>query len=795
MVSRISRKTLFLSIITLGLTLAIAGVSFAKELTKEELGAIVVIILGGTDYETDSDGDGIPDIEDAFPNNPKENKDSDRDGVGDNSDVFPFDPSKSNAVVVNFSSGNVSSIVLNTDAASLGSNNARFGRAENKEGEGENNNIIAYDENGNEVDNAVETSDILFVAESVLSPDGESLYLLTSPHLQRALNTPPEVCSLYRVKLATEAVDCLVNDAGDVRPKVLNEYAVFSGARKGIDFRADGAAVLFGLNSDRNLPDGISGGTQNGYSWLLSLNGKLTGIEPSENFFIWDALWLDDKYIALYEHRYFELDGLDGNERQIRLIEAETLQDAPDSPVGFDFSASFARSPVGLMLAGSVILKSDLTLSERDGEQKLIEDMNGNFFGRSNGYLRQISANGLSYTGVQLEDREPGAYGANWFKQSGTGTDIKYSQVSSDENFLAYSKGFLPRTPIISVEGQLWESANPLEIAYAGGAVSINFGNSADNEFWSVVVSSTVSEDITVSYQVSLSESLTESRSLVIPASAINTWLASDEKPRCINSNVDSCLNWVTPEPHEEGFCLHKYGTDPSLDSCIQFNQSDNTQLSYKVLRVDMESLRQTRFDDAEVYPGGTENAFPGVQTLALIDGRLQAYFKDTRDHQYYVAVADADSFWTIGDSALLFAPAQNASGDNVIITEATSLTPLPPLPLSGVSVTAKQDGDAILVSIELPFITETQGYEFNVFADTPAATVSPLNGNNELAPTAGPTITAANILTVEYSSADFVSGEVYIAELPEHFMVNGSIRRRTPATQLLFNAPVIPEG
>ncbi|MCG2826414.1 MAG: hypothetical protein L6265_07480, partial [Thermoplasmatales archaeon] len=43
---------------------------------------------GGT---TDSDGDGHPDSEDAFPNDASEWKDSDGDGVGDNSDAFPND--------------------------------------------------------------------------------------------------------------------------------------------------------------------------------------------------------------------------------------------------------------------------------------------------------------------------------------------------------------------------------------------------------------------------------------------------------------------------------------------------------------------------------------------------------------------------------------------------------------------------------------------------------------------------------------------------------------------------------
>ena len=39
----------------------------------------------------DSDGDGVPDASDAFPNDANETADSDGDGVGDNGDVFPND--------------------------------------------------------------------------------------------------------------------------------------------------------------------------------------------------------------------------------------------------------------------------------------------------------------------------------------------------------------------------------------------------------------------------------------------------------------------------------------------------------------------------------------------------------------------------------------------------------------------------------------------------------------------------------------------------------------------------------
>lgn len=40
----------------------------------------------------DTDGDGVPDEQDAFPKDPKEWKDTDGDGVGDNADDYPEDP-------------------------------------------------------------------------------------------------------------------------------------------------------------------------------------------------------------------------------------------------------------------------------------------------------------------------------------------------------------------------------------------------------------------------------------------------------------------------------------------------------------------------------------------------------------------------------------------------------------------------------------------------------------------------------------------------------------------------------
>ena len=50
-----------------------------------------------TDPNADDDGDGVPNDQDEFPDNPNETTDTDGDGVGDNGDAFPNDPNKQTA--------------------------------------------------------------------------------------------------------------------------------------------------------------------------------------------------------------------------------------------------------------------------------------------------------------------------------------------------------------------------------------------------------------------------------------------------------------------------------------------------------------------------------------------------------------------------------------------------------------------------------------------------------------------------------------------------------------------------
>jgi PKD repeat protein len=79
-----------------------------------------VTIITVSSIFRDSDGDGVRDNVDAFPNDPSEQSDSDGDGVGDNADAFPYDPSKQTSPAPVFETVSVSVVDSVTGAPVAG---------------------------------------------------------------------------------------------------------------------------------------------------------------------------------------------------------------------------------------------------------------------------------------------------------------------------------------------------------------------------------------------------------------------------------------------------------------------------------------------------------------------------------------------------------------------------------------------------------------------------------------------------------------------------------------------------
>ena len=86
----------------------------------------------------DTDGDGVIDTEDDFPDNPDETTDSDGDGVGDNADEFPFDANETH----------------DDDGDGVGNNTDAFPQDGNEthddDGDGVGNNTDAFPQDANE---------------------------------------------------------------------------------------------------------------------------------------------------------------------------------------------------------------------------------------------------------------------------------------------------------------------------------------------------------------------------------------------------------------------------------------------------------------------------------------------------------------------------------------------------------------------------------------------------------------------------------------------------------------------
>ena len=145
--------------------------------------------------QLDSDGDGLPDRVDPFPNNPANNTDSDGDGVFDLFDVMPTRSDVAKAV--SFKLGPVNragiseSVRINRrftddpfDNVSKPTEDLKVGLEDASELT-EQSNVVSWNEDGEVLTDIILSNETTFIAESILSPNGEFLYLLTSPHSAR----------------------------------------------------------------------------------------------------------------------------------------------------------------------------------------------------------------------------------------------------------------------------------------------------------------------------------------------------------------------------------------------------------------------------------------------------------------------------------------------------------------------------------------------------------------------------------------------------------------------------------
>ena len=87
------KQTVLMSfVLTAGLVMVLSSDrARASEPLSPTLLSAIMIIMGG---DVDSDGDGVSDLDDAFPDDASESADSDGDGVGNNADAFPSDASE-----------------------------------------------------------------------------------------------------------------------------------------------------------------------------------------------------------------------------------------------------------------------------------------------------------------------------------------------------------------------------------------------------------------------------------------------------------------------------------------------------------------------------------------------------------------------------------------------------------------------------------------------------------------------------------------------------------------------------
>ena len=129
-------------------------------------------------------------------------------------------------------------------------------------------------------------------------------------------------------------------------------------------------------------------------------------------------------------------------------------------------------------------------------------------------------------------------------KQSGTGSDIKYTSFAFAEDFVGYMKSYGSETPIISIENQEFQAGKTFNLPDGNGSLEVG----STKDLFYIKPNADQIGDLVVNYTVSNSGE-EESKQLVISESTISNWRADEDR------GVD-ILDCPYQEPDQEGFSV-----------------------------------------------------------------------------------------------------------------------------------------------------------------------------------------------------------------------------------------------
>jgi len=685
----------------------------------------------GNNSDDDDDGDGLLDSADEFPADPNNVLDDDNDGIANRFDVDPSDANIDVAVKLNFDgvdSLGVSEAIASDTAAvnqkstsQKGSFFARILQALIPSAIADTledilasaNNLIALALTGDEVEDAVLASRPMFIAETVLSPDGRFLYMLTGTSIQSRLsntNLPREVCQLYRVDLENDdAYRCIVDNDVDFE---INTISISNSLRddyrrKGITFRADGTGLLQVHTKQLMIfPDG----TYEIVSSEKTAAGDDYQLEDELGF------WLDDEHYAIIGSNIPLSGGGSENFFVVKnILTGQVVDEADPGCCNFVQQGNkiYANNRSYEWNGTSLVLISQI------GQP--VQDYYGNLWSFDEAGLDDSKTFTLTDSqrniSVPLSENKVRNFASD--NQSGTGTDIKYKQYDFKDNYVLHKFTKAPVTPITAVNGVAYdgtdESLTRRRIALGGNLGYLWVGDQGSP--WGYFKSGNEDADVSFSYTVNNNGS-EATKTFTIPLKAIQNHSAkySEIKVPPESGYLDDLepysLFFPTPESEQVTFCLTDITS--SDQRCAELND-------YKVLVWDFESRRNDKYfpDEYYVCPGEDVcNAYPGVLQVLFVGDYIHAYFKDSTDNTYYLAKSSINNFMQDGDSALEITSVVNGAGESEILAGANKIDAQAFGTLSDVSAEYQHNR-----------ISVTFGSALNRYANLPALKVVDADG------------------------------------------------------------------